>query len=261
MQVRHETVEIPGIRKGYRLVHLSDIHFSRMTSHEHNQQCIRAILRQCRSLWNISAFCMTGDIVSRKWNEDTLPDAMQLVRQLRKIAPVILSLGNHEMDLPVQQRKAFVRAMTESGAVILHNRSIKLEELHFTGLTLPGHVYKNSSGGYIGLSTITQDMVENILGGCPAHPNVLLAHSPLGLPAYGQWGADLVLSGHVHGGIVRIGEQGILSPERLFFPKYTKGLYTDAETGAKMVLSAGIGKLRFNNPAEIICVELMPEKR
>ena len=261
MQVRHETVQIPGIRKGYRLIHLSDIHFSRMTSHEQNRHCSKEILRRSRTMWNVSAVCITGDLVSRKWNEDTLPDAAQLVRELRKIAPVMISFGNHEMDLPVQERRAFVRAMTESGAVMLHNRSIRFGELYLTGLTLPGHVFRNNRGGYTGLSTISHDMVENILGGCEGHPHVLLAHSPLGLPAYGQWGADVILSGHIHGGIVRIREQGILSPERLFFPHFTKGLYTDQETGAKMVLSAGIGKLRFNNPAEIICVDLMPEKR
>ena len=261
MQIRHETVQMPGIRKGYRLVHLSDIHFSSMTSHEKNRQTIKEILRQCKTLWNIRAFCITGDLVSRKWNDATLPDAAALVKKLRTIAPVICSLGNHEMDLPVQQRREFVRAMIGSGAVVLHNRSIRLEELTITGLTLPGHVFRNLSGGYTGLSTITQSMVENILGGCGEHPQVLLAHSPLGFAAYGEWGADLVLSGHVHGGIVRIREQGILSPERLFFPQYTKGIYTDAETGVCMELTSGIGKLRINNPAEIVCVDLMPETR
>ncbi|MCR4644325.1 MAG: metallophosphoesterase [Oscillospiraceae bacterium] len=261
MQVRHDTVQMSGIRKGYRLIHLSDIHFSRFTSHAQNQMCISRILRRCRTMWNVSAVCITGDLVSRKWNEHTLPDAMQLVRELRKIAPVILSLGNHETDLPVQQRREFVRAMQESGAVILHNRSVRLGELYLTGLTLPGHVFRNIRGGYTDLSTITQDMVENTLGGCEGHPHVLLAHSPLGLSAYGKWGADVILSGHIHGGIVRIREQGILSPERLFFPHFTKGMYTDAETGARMELTSGIGKLRFNNPAEIVCVDLMPEKR
>ena len=261
MQIRHETVPMHGIRSSYSLVHLSDIHFSRATSHEKNRGTTEDIVRTCEILGNIDAICITGDLVSRKWNEATLPDTAELVQKLRKMAPVLFSFGNHEMDLPLAQRREFVKALQSKGAVLLHNRSIRLGELQFTGLTLPGHVYKNPGGGYGGLSAITQEMVENCLGACEYRPAVLLAHSPLGFPAYGKWGADLVLSGHVHGGIVRIGEQGILSPERLFYPKYTKGMYTDAETGARMELSAGIGKLRINNPAEIVYVELVPETR
>ena len=261
MEVRHETIQMKGIRKGYRLVHLSDIHFSRLTTHEKNRECIREILRKCRPLWNTCAFCITGDLVSRKWNEVTLEDAAELVKNLRKTAPVLFSFGNHEMDLPLALRRELVKALQSEGVTLLHNRSIRLGELTVTGLTLPKHVYRNANGGYSGLSTITQGMVESCLGACVARPGVLLAHSPLGFPSYAQWGADLVLSGHVHGGIVRIGEQGILSPERLFFPQYTKGLYTDAETGARMELSAGIGKLRIHNPAEIVCVDLIPEMR
>lgn len=261
MQIRCETVPISGIRNRYCLVHLSDIHFSRITSHEQNEELTADILRKCGRFDKIDAFCITGDLVSRKWNAATIPDAVQLVRLLRKHAPVLYSFGNHEMDLPVQQRRAFVKGILDAGATVLHNRTIRFRELHVTGLTLPRHVFQNSNGSYTNLSTVTLEMVENCLGACEKKPAVLLAHSPLGLPAYGQWGADLVLSGHIHGGIVRIKEQGILSPERLFYPKYTKGMYLDEATGARMELSAGIGKLRINNPAEIVCVELVPETR
>lgn len=63
-------------------------------------------------------------------------------------------------------------------------------------------------------------------------------------------GADLVLCGHVHGGLIRLPlAGGLLSPERKFFPKYDKGLYEKA--GTKMYVSGGIGKPRFWNPPEI----------
>ena len=55
---------------------------------------------------------------------------------------------------------------------------------------------------------------------------ILLAHNPLWAKAYADWGADLVFSGHVHGGIIRLPFfGGILSPERRFFPKYSAGVY------------------------------------
>ena len=64
---------------------------------------------------------------------------------------------------------------------------------------------------------------------------MLLAHNPLLLDSYAGWGADVVLSGHVHGGMVRLPfVGGVLSPERRFFPKYDKELYEKG--GIPMIL-------------------------
>ena len=101
-------------------------------------------------------------------------------------------------------------------------------------------------------------MIASCLGNCPAHPCILLAHSPIGFEAYAEWGADFVLSGHVHGGIVRIPViGGILSPERRFLPKYTKGIYHF--NSSVMNVSAGIGKFRVNNPSEFVCIDIAPK--
>ena len=81
--------------------------------------------------------------------------------------------------------------------------------------------------------------------------NVLLAHNPVYFDTYAAWGADLTLSGHLHGGIVRLpGIGGLLSPERRFFPAYSKGLYA-LDDDCQMYVSGGIGKLRLLNPPEI----------
>ena len=78
---------------------------------------------------------------------------------------------------------------------------------------------------------------------------------PLLLDSYAGWGADLVLCGHVHGGLVRLPFLGgVLSPERKFFPKYDKGLYE--KDGTKMYVSGGIGKPRLCNPPEINLIHL-----
>jgi predicted MPP superfamily phosphohydrolase len=93
--------------------------------------------------------------------------------------------------------------------------------------------------------------------------HILLAHSPNYIDAYSKWGADLVLSGHNHGGIARIpGICGVLSTEAVIFPKYTKGYYSDGDT--KLLVSAGIGghtiKARFFNPPEILIITLKKDK-
>ncbi|MDE6730478.1 MAG: hypothetical protein K2J71_06855, partial [Oscillospiraceae bacterium] len=191
------------------------------------------------------------------------------------IAPVIYSLGNHETDLPAQLLAQLLRDCRRAGILVLDNISVLLQDILFTGLTLPGEVYKNQKNqaikNYTDLMPVTKDLVSACVGNCVTHPCVLLAHSPLGFPAYADWGADVILSGHVHGGIVRLpGIGGILSPERRFFPAYTKGLYEirvqDSKNSensenfriSRMSVSAGIGKFRMNNPAELVCLDFVP---
>ena len=92
------------------------------------------------------------------------------------------------------------------------------------------------------------------MGRCPQGETLLLAHNPLFGELYSAWGADYTFSGHVHGGIINIMGQGLLSPERKFFPKYSKGIYEI--NGKKLLVSAGIGKLRLFNPSETVVYEI-----
>ena len=90
--------------------------------------------------------------------------------------------------------------------------------------------------------------------------NVLLAHNPIYFEEYVEWGADLVLSGHVHGGVMRlpfIG--GVISPAYTLFPKYDGGIFRKNHT--TMLLGRGMGAhtipLRFFNPAELYVVNCL----
>ncbi|SHH94836.1 metallophosphoesterase [Clostridium grantii] len=89
--------------------------------------------------------------------------------------------------------------------------------------------------------------------------NILLVHNPKYFEKYSNWGADLIFSGHVHGGIIRLPYLGgLLSPDRRFFPKYDNGVYEN--NGNKMIVSRGLGNshlnLRINNKPELIVVTL-----
>lgn len=253
---RHEVIWVKGIAKPFRIVHVSDVHFSEVTSHEQNQRTMAQIFRVVKTFRGAGLIAVTGDLVSRYPGKDGIPDAVRLMRALRRLAPVALSLGNHETDLLEGQQYRLLTLLRNAGIVVLDNRTLCIAGIHVTGLTLPEGAFRNAQGGYSGLTEITPELVRDAVGIC-RHPSVLLAHSPMGFEAYAKWGADVVLSGHVHGGIVRIGEIGLLSPERRFLPAYTKGTYH--LNGHTMNVSAGIGKLRFNNPAEVICVDLLPE--
>ena len=84
---------------------------------------------------------------------------------------------------------------------------------------------------------------------------ILLSHRPESFRLYVHCGADLVFSGHAHGGQVRIPfVGGLVAPHQGFFPEYDSGLYR--EGGTSMLVSRGLGNsiipLRINNRPEII---------
>ena len=69
--------------------------------------------------------------------------------------------------------------------------------------------------------------------------NVVLAHRPERFPLYAGTGADVILSGHAHGGQVRLFGIGLYAPEQGVFPKYTSGIYTIDKS--LMYVSRGLG--------------------
>ena len=89
--------------------------------------------------------------------------------------------------------------------------------------------------------------------------NILLAHNPEYFVSYALWGADLTLSGHFHGGSVRLPfVGGVISPKLQLFPKYDYGLHE--KYAKKMIVTSGLGShsvaLRINNPAEVVIIDL-----
>lgn len=255
MQISKFTIHLPQLHAAsLRIVQVSDVHFSVHTSHEKNAAVIRHISEKLQEL-RPDVIAVTGDLVSRNPDEKSIADAAECARLLCRNAKVFYTFGNHETDCPAAMQQRITETMEQAGAVVLNNRIVPYQDVDFAGYLLPQTCYKNERGGYFGLAKCRCDEIEQAIGMRSQRPTILLAHNPMGLPAYAQWGADLVLSGHVHGGIVRMPILGgILSPERKFFPKYTKGRYEMGNTS--MLVSAGIGKLRIGNPPELVCADL-----
>ena len=153
--------------------------------------------------------------------------------------------------------KRLIEIIKLSGAKLLRNSRdfiiIGERRLNIIGYEPDYSVYK-SDGCYTDLTPVTKADIVDVLGECPKGETLLLAHNPLFGKAYAEWGADYTFSGHVHGGIVRIFGKGILSPERKFLPKYTKGVYDFG--GKKLLVSAGLGILRLLNPPEIVIYDI-----
>ena len=180
---------------------------------------------------------------------------IQVVGKEAFIAKLNEQLAN--ADLGSTLYKNLTAQLADAGAVIL--------EQEFQDITVAGQPLRiGGAYGYL-LSrkyknTPEQDFMDAFTD--TEMPTVLLSHLSEGLLAYhclGDWNVDLVLSGHTHGGQIRLPLLGgLYDPEVGFFPKYPQGLFQN--NGAYLVLSAGLGSStripRFNNPPELIVIDL-----
>ncbi len=258
--VRYEiaSVRLPEAFDGFRIVHLSDLHGKRYG--KRNEILLRAIDREKPDL-----IAMTGDMADT--SRGAGPCLLDLCRRLRQRYPVYFVMGNHEQALNWPIQSVLLRRLEKMGVVLLNNECRQLRRggayVNFYGLATPMLYYKDPlKAEYERRAHFSADDAGKLLGEIDAgHFNILLAHNPLYYPSYRDWGADLTLSGHIHGGIIRIpGKGGLLSPDLTFFPKYDGGLFT--EKGKHLVVSRGLGNhflVRVLNPPELVAVTLRRE--
>lgn len=246
--------KLPSVFSGKKILQLSDLHTKKYGDNYDN------LINSCKTADPDYIF-FTGDLYSR--NEVNLDHKLVLMKRLRTIAPVYYVFGNHEADTP-EKAEVLAIKLEQCGINVLRNKKICLysgeEYINVYGADIESKYYKNSKGSYSNLPQLTVEKLDRMLGESDKyHFNILLAHTPFPFINYAKWGADLIFSGHCHGGVIRIPKiGGLLSPERKFLPEYTKGVYANDknENSAKMVVSAGLGKFRLQNPSEIILVTL-----
>ena len=189
----------------------------------------------------------------------------KLVKELSEIYPIYCIDGNHEHlaeKLIPGEYLYFMEFLRELGVITIKNDYVEIykgnESINLYGVNIP---LDWPSGVYVNKLQLERDYVEKTLPEADADKfNILLAHNPIFIKQYSKWGANLVLAGHMHGGIVRIPftNIGLLSPERKIFPRYTAGKFKIKNS--VMIVNRGIGastfKLRlFNNP-EITVITL-----
>ncbi len=198
---------------------------------------------------------ITGDLVSRHMED--FSGAESLLHELQGTAPIYVIMGNHEKDLNDKSFSEYASILEENGAELLRNSSadidVKGRKMKLYGLDESVTVYKKNDS-YKNLDVLDTSNVEELLGECPEGEVLLMAHNPFFGEVYADWGAKYTFSGHVHGGVVRFFGKAVLSPERKLFPKNAKGVYTYGE--GKLLVSAGLGKLRLFDPPEIVIYDI-----
>ena len=151
-----------------------------------------------------------------------------------------------------------MKGIQHENVKILSDETIRLEEygIALTGFELGLEYFKRFKKRPMPLDYMNRKLGKPLKEYC----NILMAHNPEYFEEYAKWGADLVLSWHVHGGIMRLPlVGGVISPAYTLFPKYDGGIFHSGKT--TMLLGRGMGshtiQLRFFNPAELYVVDLV----
>ena len=229
----------------YTIVQLSDFH-----SKGYNDTT-EIIINEIEKI-NPDIIVMTGDMIS--WDVENIEELEKLINDLAPKYPTYYINGNHEElseILKPKEYENFINDIKSLGVGVLKNNYIELikddESINLYEIDIP---LDGQTGLYVSSGQLDDKNKFNIL----------LAHNPLFIDDYSRWGADLVLSGHMHGGIIRIPiiGVGIASPEKDYFPKYDAGEFKVGNT--TMIVNRGIGAsssgLRVFNKPEISVITL-----
>ncbi len=256
-ELRYE--KLPAAFDGYRIVQLSDLHSKDFD--DGNKRILKEIQNQDPDI-----IVMTGDMVNSTDLDFSV--FLDLAKNLSADYEVFYIVGNHEQSLSGSSREYLFNELGKMGIRVLDNESVVIskgeDSIDFYGLWFNLRYYSNRTDSYVREDSETYyfsvDKMERIFGAKDRERfGILLAHNPLYADSYVEWGADLILSGHVHGGMIRLPFLGgIYSPERTFFPEYDGGLY--GFSGQNLIVSRGIGNgnygFRFLNCPEIITITL-----
>ena len=193
--------------------------------------------------------------------------AVAFMKKISDVYPVYYALGNHEYRSRIYPEtygdmyQKYMDALKDTEIVFLDNESVFLEEdnLRITGITIDRKYYKRFAK-----RKMEADYIESVIGAAPKDVyQILLAHNPEFFLDYARYTKDLVLSGHVHGGVARlpfIG--GVIAPSLMPFPHYDGGRFDEYES--HMILSRGLGMhtipVRLFNPGELVSISLRAEK-
>lgn len=235
---------LPDAFEGFKIVQISDFHNAEYGNH--NAALIADVAEEAPDM-----IAITGDFVDSDRTDVQL--ALDFADALSKIAPCYYVTGNHEARLSFHDYKKLEDGLRALGITVLRNDATIVEK-------------EGASIAIIGLDdpNFGRRIISQTIDGLSGDNDfsIVLSHRPEYYDIYSTSEANLVLTGHAHGGQVRIPFLGgVLAPGQGFFPKYDAGLYKEGEFA--MVVSRGIGNsaipVRVNNQPEIVVIELHKE--
>lgn len=262
--IREETLtysKLPKSFDNYKILQISDLHSKEFG--ENNKNLITAIKEIDPDLILVTGDMFTVTDISINMNEEDLV-SYKLLSQLATNYKIIYVSGNHEesKDVIYNGDDYKTRSRTKDNAYNRYRN--KLESLGVTFIenastkVYPKNTVSTNSNDFINIYGVYYESMEkneyyDSINLDKTKFNIMLCHDPKYFDTFANMKFDLMLSGHVHGGIIRLPlVGGLLSPDRTLFPKYDKGIYKINQS--YMNVSAGLGDSiikRMFNPPEI----------
>lgn len=248
--ITHTTIEserLPDAFSGYRIALISDLHNAQYG--ENNWRLLDMLRKEDPDM-----IAIVGDFVdSRRTNFEI---SLRFAQMALPIAPIYYVVGNHEARL-TDEFSQFEQQLTQYGVTVLRNEEMLIhrngQTIRLIGIDDP-MVVTNKKGE-------NEAVILHALSAFPIDPSqytILLSHRPELFDAYCQNQIDLALTGHNHGGLIRLPWIGGLYAGGQFFPQYDAGLFE--KDGTTMYLSRGAGNssytFRINNRPEIAIITL-----
>lgn len=235
----YKSKKLPENFDGFSIAHISDLHNKSFGVKQKN------LIKKINSI-SPDIIVITGDIIKK--SSTSMQNAIEFIKEASKIAPIYFTPGNHEINF--SKRRTLYELMESFGVSILINEKEILDiggqQINIWGLD-PINEYIKC------LKKIYSEKDDF---------NLVLAHRPDRFKFYAKSHADLILSGHAHGGFIRINGKPLYAPNQGFYPKYA----CDAHTLGKstMIVSRGLGAakipVRLSNRPEIIEIILKKEE-
>jgi len=249
----HEVVlpRLPEGLDGLRILHITDLHSD-------DPEKMHFDIWKTIDKLSFDMAVITGDMImgGRRSALSELDPHLEALEALAARVPTFFVAGNHDyMVLPEMMallESIGITTLQDEACVLVHNG---------TELTVAGTLDAYHYGKKENYHTMHEMMAQAGDGF-----RIVLTHQPQMFDALQAYAPDFVVAGHTHGGQLRLPFFPTLyAPGQGFFPKYGDGFYTDADTGAVMYVSRGIGatqfRVRFFNRPELAVFTLRVQKR
>ena len=242
------------LKKNAKIVMISDLHNA--CYGEKNSELLHVVETISPDL-----ILVAGDVIVGKTGL-SVDTGVDFLNSLGESFPVFVGKGNHEMRTSIYEKYGdmweTLYERTKDKVHWLINDSIYLADYNMTiyGLDMKPEYYRRFKKMYMDSAYLEEELRQPD----KRSYNILIGHDPDYFEEYAAWGADLCVSGHVHGGLIIIPHLGgLISPMIKFFPKYYKGVYNIGDS--HMIVSAGMGlhtlKIRVNNEPDLVTINLV----
>ena len=261
LEAEEYTISSDRINSEVKLALISDLHDH--TFGEKNEELVQMLKEQEPDL-----ILMAGDMINDISKDSHV--AVELIEQVKDIAPVYYSLGNQEEDYIGRGTSDLLNELKDAGAIVLdesyqdiqvNGNAIRLGGMYDYAFALDGNNTTTKESMRPSLYQFLTDFQDT------DSYRLMMAHRPDSFifgDAAKTWEIDLVVSGHNHGGQVILPFLGgIYGGDQGWFPKYVDGVHHFKKV-KNMVITRGLGsgeeKLpRFNNKPEVVIIHLEKE--